>query len=869
MGNERREPELLQLLAPLAGWVLPLAEVPDPVFAGALAGDGVAIDPTGETLHAPCDGSVLLMANNRHALTLRSRAGDVLIHVGIDTVQLAGEGFELCVGHGEQVVAGQTLLRFDLDLIARRAPSAITPVLLAGMQPGRIARRHDAGRIAVGDFLMAAPIVPASASTHSSTGAARAATGNAAASVRRFRVPFDHGLHARPAAQVAAALAGLQVEVRLQAHGKEANAHSTIALMALGVRRGETVTAIVDGRDTHAALGALAGLLDATSDQAPLSAPAPPREISSSTAAEFATRTATPAPAPGTRLAAVCAARGLAIGPAAPLHSEAINPGAAQGDAAHERRRLDVAIDTVSAALERLSAGADSGAGTVADAGAARREVLAAHMSLLADPELRREARGRIDAGASAGTAWRDVLRIAAEALAALADPRMAERRADLRDIEQQVQRVLAGHAPSATTALPAHAIVIAGEMLPSQLLALDPTQIAGLCMARGGATSHVAIMAASLGLPMLVAVGEPLLAIAVGTPLILDADAGQLIVDPSASELSRTSAHLAARGLEQARDLEAALRPATTLDGSTIQIYCNLGAVAEAAPAVNAGAEGCGLLRTEFLFLEREQAPDEAEQLAQYQAIAQALGGRPLSIRTLDAGGDKPIAYLPQPHEDNPALGLRGLRTSLSRPELLLTQLRAIMRVAPHGQCRILLPMVNEPGELRQVRAHLAALSQELQLPVPALGIMIETPAAALLADQLCAQIDFLSIGSNDLTQYTLAMDRLHPQLASRLDGLHPAVLQLMARAARAGRARNIEVGVCGGLAADPEAVPLLIGLGVQELSMVSARIPRIKSLVRTLDARECAVLAERALAMGEAVQVRTLMREWGSSRG
>ena len=253
MGNCRCEPELLQLLAPLAGWVLPLAEVPDPVFAGALAGDGVAIDPTGETLHAPCDGSVLLIANNRHALTLRSRAGDVLIHVGIDTVQLAGEGFELCVGNGEQVVAGQTLLRFDLDLIARRAPSAITPVLLAGVQPGRIARRHDGGRIAVGDFLMAAPMLsPTSpASTHSSTGAACGATGNAAASVRRFRVPYEHGLHARPAAQVVAALAGLQAEVRLQAHGKEANAHSMIALMVLGVRRGEIVTAIVDGRDTQ------------------------------------------------------------------------------------------------------------------------------------------------------------------------------------------------------------------------------------------------------------------------------------------------------------------------------------------------------------------------------------------------------------------------------------------------------------------------------------------------------------------------------------------------------------------------------------------------------------------------------------------
>jgi phosphoenolpyruvate-protein kinase (PTS system EI component) len=298
--------------------------------------------------------------------------------------------------------------------------------------------------------------------------------------------------------------------------------------------------------------------------------------------------------------------------------------------------------------------------------------------------------------------------------------------------------------------------------------------------------------------------------------------------------------------------------------DGTRVHVYCNLGAVAEAAPAIVSGAEGCGLLRTEFLFLDRAQAPDEDEQLAVYRAIASALGGRTLTIRTLDAGGDKPLAYLPQAHEENPALGLRGLRTSLAQPGLLDAQLRAIVRVAPAGQCRLLLPMVTELDEVRTVRKRLAAISAALSMPAPKLGIMIETPASALLADQLCTEVDFLSIGSNDLSQYTLAMDRLHPTLAARLDAVHPSVLRLIKGAVQAALARGIEVGVCGALAADAAAVPLLIGLGVRELSVVPAQIPRIKSLVRTLASADCAQLAQRALDLPSASAVRALVREW-----
>ena len=848
MGQFEGGDSLLRLLAPLAGWALPLAEVPDPVFAGGMAGDGVAIDPTGSVLHAPCDGTVVLMGAARHALTLRSVAGDVLLHAGIDTVSLGGEGFVLRVRDGEAVRAGQPLLEFDLDAIVRRAPSAITPVLLVGGGPGQVVRRQAGRRVAVGDFLFAVSM------PHGAVAGARTAQGTGPAMLagtgvsHEFRIPFDHGLHARPAARVASALAGIDAQVTLRVHGREASARSTVAMMALGAARGDLVNAQISGRDADAALAALSRLFErATAEQPARAAPAPQPPQPP------------PAPSAGEALRAIIAARGLAVGSAVLLEDADPPVGAALGDATAERERLAAAIAAVSASLREL---AESLQG-------ARRGVLDAHVALLADPGLRDQAGERIARGASAGAAWREALRAAAGALVALDDPRMAERRADLLDIERQVLRVLSGASPSAGMTLPERAIVLATELLPSQLLTLDVARLAGVCMAEGGATSHVAILAASMGLPMLVAAGPAVLRIAAGTPLVLDAESGLLLVAPPATEMAHITAQIEARERERAADAAAAAQPARTRDGALVHVYCNLGAVAEAAPAVAAGAEGCGLLRTEFLFLERATAPDEDEQLAEYQAIASAFAGRTLTIRTLDAGGDKPIAYLPLPREDNPALGLRGLRTSLARPDLLDAQLRAIVRVAPAGQCRVLLPMVTEPDEVRGVRAQLAAIAAGFRVAAPKLGIMIETPASALLADLLCAEADFLSIGSNDLSQYTLAMDRLHPTLAARLDAAHPAVLRLIERAAQAGAARGIEVGVCGALASDAAAVPLLLGLGVRELSVVPAQIPRIKGLVRSLALADCARLAQRALALESAAAVRAMVREWSERHG
>jgi phosphoenolpyruvate-protein kinase (PTS system EI component) len=266
-------------------------------------------------------------------------------------------------------------------------------------------------------------------------------------------------------------------------------------------------------------------------------------------------------------------------------------------------------------------------------------------------------------------------------------------------------------------------------------------------------------------------------------------------------------------------------------------------------------------------LFLDRESAPDEATQTAQYQQIVDAFAGRPVVIRTLDVGGDKPLAYLPLPHEDNPALGVRGVRVSLQYPHLLRAQLRAILNVQPQGRCRILLPMVSDPAEIRAVREMLDAARRETghDARIP-LGAMIETPASAVLADQIAREADFLSIGTNDLTQYSLAMDRGNPALAARLDALHPAVLRLIATAAKAARTNGRDIAVCGGLASDPTAAPILIGLGVNELSAVPSMVPRLKGLIRAVTIETCMDLARRALDEESAGRVRALVGQWAS---
>ena len=795
-------PRPVRVSAPAAGWLTGLEQVPDPVFAQGMLGTGVAIDPVEGMICAPCDGIVTLIAPTRHAVTLLTDDGaEIVIHIGLETVGLDGQGFEAQVEQGARVAAGDRLLSFDLDAVGLKAKSLITPILLTGETGFRFVPGELDRIVAVGD-----PIgtIEATASGDEQVAA------SGPAETARYVVGLDHGLHARPAARIAECAKRFDVEVSLQANGRTAAGRSPVAIMALDVRKGDEVVVHAQGPEAGAVLECLADVLG----------PAP------ETAAPEA-----PAPAAGDTIGGVCAMAGSAVGSAFQWRRAIADPPEHGEDPAKERAALSRALSEVRGRLETLSA----------SSGGPAKEIAQAHLSLLDDEGLHAAADASIDKGKSAGFAWRSAIAGASSALDKTGNRHMRERVADLEDIASQVVRALDGSGAEAALELPERTILLADDLLPSELLAIDRERIAGIAIAGGGPTSHIAIIAASFGVPTLVGMGPSVTQIPTGTRLLLDAMAGRLVVEPTAEAASTAAARPAVWS-------DAA--ECCTADGERITLLANLGGLGDVASALAAGAEGCGLLRTEFLFLDRAEAPGEDEQLAAYQGIADALGGRPLTIRTLDIGGDKPVAFIEHEHEDNPALGLRGIRTALARPDLLETQLRAISRVSGPG-IKAMIPMLSSIDELRAVRARVGSAK---------LGVMVETPAAAVIADALAAEADFLSIGSNDLAQYALAMDRTNPALAPYVDALHPAVLRLIAMTVEAAAKVGKPVSLCGGLASDQLGALVLVGLGLRELSAVPAALPAVRGAIGSASVEDCAALARQALAADSASEVRRL---------
>jgi phosphocarrier protein FPr len=466
-----------------------------------------------------------------------------------------------------------------------------------------------------------------------------------------------------------------------------------------------------------------------------------------------------------------------------------------------------------------------------------------------------------IAAGKSAAFAWREACLTHARKLEALKNELLAARANDVRDVGRRVLRLLLDAVP-AEKEYPLDSILVAEDLTPSETATLDRSRILGFCTTTGGASSHVAILARSLGIPAVAGIDPAALDVPDGTSVVLDGTKGWLRLNPSGDEMTRLRRRQEKLSSQRRGDLAMALRPATTRDGHHIEVAANISNVKEVEAATTYGADGVGLLRTEFLFMDRTTAPTEDEQTEVYRSIAAKLGKeRPLIIRTLDVGGDKPLSYLPISSEANPFLGERGIRAMLARPGLLRTQLRAILRASAAGDVRIMFPMVGLLEEWREARAILEEERQKLDLPAIPVGIMVEVPSAAVLAGQFAREVDFFSIGTNDLTQYALAVDRGHPGLASKCDSLSPSILHLIDQTVRGAAGNRKWVGVCGGIAGDATAIPFLVGLGVQELSVSVPALPAVKALVRRLRLSDCKTLVEKALTMGTAADVRGLL--------
>ena len=837
----------LQIVSPLSGQVWPLERIPDPVFAQKMVGDGLSIDPTDSVLMAACDGEVMALHAAGHAVTLRTPEGvEVLMHVGIDTVALKGQGFKPLVKIGDTVKTGKALIEFDLDFLATHAKSLLTQIVIVNGERVHWLNRAS-GRVAAGkDTLFTVAVNGA----HDATPSDDAATVTSEA----ILIPNRSGLHARPSAVIANIAKGFKSSIKLQVGDRHANARSVTAILALDVGQGAKVQVVASGPDAKAAVEKLSAVLAAGSgDEGSIPAPAP------------ATTTVSPSSAPPPRestdpnvLVGASASPGLVVGEVFQLRRREIRVSEAGADVDTERRHLAAAVATARGQLAALRAQLH------AKREAAKAAIFAAHEELLTDPDLLEIAESAMAKGKSAAFAWKRAFSTHAERLASMKNQLLAQRANDLRDVGLRVLAIVTGDALEKLE-YPPQSVLIAEDLTPSDTALLDRSRVMGFCTTRGGSTSHVAIIARSMGLPALAGIEPAALEVPNGTLVILDGNKGTLRLNASANEIARVRNAQARAKQRRAGDLAHALEPAITLDGTRIEVVANIGGLTDATKVAGLGGEGVGLLRSEFLFMERTDAPSEEEQFETYKSIAQAVGPENLLIiRTLDVGGDKPLAYLPIPKEDNPFLGQRGVRVGLERPEILRTQVRAILRAAAFGKISIMFPMIARLSELHDVKAMLAEEAASLGVPGVPTGIMVEVPAAAVMAAQFAREADFFSIGTNDLTQYTLAMDRGHPKLVPQVDGLNPAVLRLIAHTVKGAEPLGKPVGVCGGIASDPAAVPILIGLGVSELSLSLSAIPTVKAQIRTLRVDACRSLAERALAAESAEEVRALVADF-----
>lgn len=537
-------------------------------------------------------------------------------------------------------------------------------------------------------------------------------------------------------------------------------------------------------------------------------------------------------------------------------------PRATNRSPAAESQRLAAARQAAYEQISQLKASVS------ATASLAEAAIFDAHLMFLDDAALLEKAQAAIDAGTAAEAGWMDGIEFFAAQLARLPDPILQARAADVRDVGRRVLDQLLGR-PAASLDLRAPSVVVARDLAPSQIASLPVTRVLAFCTAEGGPTSHTAILAKAWGKPAVVALGKAVLEITEAVQLLVDGSRGEVVIDPD--EETAQAFALRRQQSEQlaASALAAALEPAVTPDRRRIEIAANIGSVEDAARALEYGAEGVGLLRTEFLYLDRQSAPTEEDHLAAYKAILEMMGTRPVIARTQDIGGDKTVPYLDLPKEANPFLGWRAIRISLDRPEVFAIQLRALWRASPGHDLRIMFPMIATPDELRAAKAALdrarrdvAASNQPLAARVQ-VGMMVEVPSAAVLADQFAREVDFFSIGTNDLTQYTLAADRTNERVVTLSDACHPAVLRLIHQVVESGHREGRWVGVCGELAADADAVPLLLGLGADELSMAPQRIPAVKAIVRQWSYTRAQQLAHQALAVSSAAAVRALVHE------
>ncbi|MFZ9035415.1 MAG: phosphoenolpyruvate--protein phosphotransferase [Francisellaceae bacterium] len=821
------------------GYIVPLNLVPDAVFAEKMVGDGFAIEPLEDNVYSPVSGRVKSIARAHHAVTISTEAGvDILIHFGLETVKLNGEGIELNVSVGDVLRAGDPMMRVDLDVVSKRAKSLITPVLATDFS-GSIESLVGSGLIKKGQPVIKLQGIDLTAAEPS----VNLVIDNVDSVIKKCDVVVKnaHGIHARPAAQIVDLVSDFAdtAAVIVKADNK-ADASSVVALMGLGVECGDNIEIIVTGRQADKLMRALLKLLGSLEDEVIETSPQTGL-IDGGARVE------------GNHYFGTIASSGLACARLKRLGRLEFVYKDKASDKTKEQRRLEMTLTDYRQDIAlKLNATKDK----------TQSMLLAAHNTLLSDSLLKTSSDQSLETGFSAEYAWETAIDEAIEILNKTNNARLKDRVADLRDLKNQILIRLLHIDPAHNSMSFAEPVVLySDEFTLSDVLSLDQ-QVVGLVAHHGGISSHVAIMANVKNIPFLVGI-DPGICEHEDEVLLLDALSGQVTVCPDDDEKIEFTHQMEKRQAALSAAKSKASLPEVTKDGVVVDVLMNIKSADGCDRFAESGADGVGLFRTEFIYYDRQSAPTVEQQQDIYHEVLMKTSGAPVIIRTLDAGGDKKIDYLDMPDEANPFLGVRGIRLSLGKEALLREQLRAIVKTG-NANAAIMLPMVSDINEYRQVKKIYLEEKAKLNTGVDhPLGIMVEVPSVIMQADLFAKEVDFLSVGTNDLTQYILAMDREHAELASVADYLHPAVIRALKIITDAAHKYHKKISVCGLMAGDKLAIAILIGLGITHLSMRESVIAENKSWIRTLTHKDCQQLALKVVECDDARSVRKMIQD------
>ncbi|MDD3266987.1 MAG: phosphoenolpyruvate--protein phosphotransferase [Burkholderiales bacterium] len=829
--------------SPLSGVFMDLSLVPDPVFAEKMVGDGFAIDPLENILYAPIDGIVKTIHRAKHAISIESAHGfEILMHIGLETVMLNGEGFEVFVKEGQQVKIGDKLSSFDMGFVSERVVAMLTPVLVTDVEEKNISLefifKDNENIIKAGE--------PAFTVSLSNSKSSNNIPDNTQATVSSdlIVIPNSHGIHARPAAQLSSiARKFTNNEITLIKGEKSANVKSVVSLLSLGVQYQDQVKLMIKGDHSTDIINELIECLTAMQD-----------DENEDIHVKVNSNNSDLTKVENGIYYGVVASSGIALAKLIQQTKVQFN---------YERFTADIEgeLSALTQVIQDLIKELEFDIASLSHEEVAHRNILNAHLMIFTDPELIASAKNKIADGQSAAFAWDKSIEESCLALEATGNELLIERQSDLIDVCDRVLTLLCGEENKVTYSYNEDVILVADNYTPSQIIALND-KVKGLVSVKGGVTSHVSIIARTRGIPLLVGVSKDVLQEASGVVILDTLNTAMLNSKPSSDQIELVKSDIANREEELRKARDVAFQAATTMDGIQISCLGNIGNLEEARLVVANGGEGVGLFRTEFMFLESATAPSEEFQLSEYREINHVLANKPFVIRTLDVGGDKKIPYLEQSHEENPMLGVRGVRLCLANIELFKTQLRAILRSATDN-IKIMVPMISKITEYRAVKRLIEEVKVELGISQNvSLGIMVEVPSVAFTSEIFAREVDFMSIGTNDLTQYVLAVDREHTELAREIDHLHPAVIAAIAFTVSGASKHNTPLSICGLMASEKLAIPVLLGLGVKTLSMTASSIPENKAFIRTLNVEKCQEIAKYCLELGSAVEVREYLK-------